>query len=41
MSHKSVILNLFLVLVSAPTTKAVGSEYVIKIGTDGFSRPDL
>jgi hypothetical protein len=25
-------------LVRAPTTKAVGSEYVIKIGTDGFSR---
>jgi hypothetical protein len=22
----------------APTTKAVGSEYVINIGTDGFSR---
>ena len=22
----------------APTTKAVGSEYVTKVGTDGFSR---
>ena len=22
----------------APTTKAVGSEYVAKVGTDGFSR---
>ena len=35
---KVVMSNLSLILVSAPTTKAVGSEYVIKIGTDGFSR---
>ncbi len=38
MSQKSIIANCSLRLVSAPTTKAVGSEYVIKIGTDGFSR---
>jgi hypothetical protein len=38
LSHKSVMSNLFQILVSALTNKAVGSEYVIKSGTDGFSR---
>jgi hypothetical protein len=37
-SNKFIIANLFLILFRAPTTKAVGSEYIIKIGTDGFSR---
>ena len=38
MSQKSIIANCSLRLINAPTNKAVGSEYVIKIGTDGFSR---
>jgi hypothetical protein len=31
-------LNICCLIFHAPTGKSIGSEYVIKIGTDGFSR---
>ena len=37
-SHKSMKSNYCLDSGRAPTAKAVGSEYVANVGTDGFSR---